>query len=250
MSNKVWLIIATIAVLVAEAAVGTLISPEVALWLLVIVVPLGAFAYWRVFKTKVITSSEVRDFQYRINQRKKYLPQLKRALDELIDRQYELADEAGKLSLFEYRDRYLKRSFKYKLMTDSPVSKLINKMIKDEKMVILTALKYENLIKNNPYVLELEARDDYKRLWRRYSKWYSVTYEKPLRGIISRLLKLARQSSSISAIAQVARREFTRNPKNLINIYKNEARLRALVEYSRKLVNDEFRELLEDGKPN
>jgi len=248
MSKKAWLIVGTVAVLAVEAAVGTLISPTVALWLLVIFVPLGALAYLKVIKAKDITPIEVREFQHKIRKRKTYLPQLQQALDALLQKQYELADEAGKLSLYDYRDKYLKLSTRYRIMTSGIVGKLAKRWLKDEKMIILTALKQDNLIKKNPYILELEAKDDYKELWREYNKWYSKTYERPLRSLVAKLIEMARTFSSVSAIAQVARREFIRKPRNLVAIYNKEAMLKRLLEYQHKQVNDEFRELLEDGK--
>ena len=225
---------------------GVLISPTAAVWLLVVAIPLGVFAYWKVIRTKDVTSSDVREFQHRIKKRKKYLPQLQQALDDLLNKQYELADKAGQLSLYDYRHKYLKLSTRYRIMTSGFIGKLTKRLLKDERMIILTALKQENLIKKNPYILELEAKDDYKILWREYSKWYSKTHEKPLRSLVARLVNMARLFSSVSSVAQVARQEFTRKPKNLVSIYEKEATLKKLLEYQRKLVNDEFRELLKD----
>ena len=251
LSRKGWLIITAIAIAIVEVAVGELISRTIALWLLIIFIPLLGFAFYKAFRAKEdITPSDVREFQYRVQKRKTYLPQLHEALEALLDKQYELANKAGQISLEEYRDKFLKLSLKYRIMTSGLVGKLVKKFVKDEKMIILMALRQENLIRNNLYILELEEKDDYQKLWREYNKWYSKTYERDIRRFVATLVRLTKQLCSVSAMAHVARREFTRNPRNLIKIYKREALLKTIVEYQHKLVNDEFRELLEDGKPD
>lgn len=254
-SRKGWLILAATAAAIVEVAVGVLISRTLALCLLFIFVPLLGVAYYKVFRTKEdIASSDVREFQYRVEKRKTYLPQLQESLEALLDKQYELTSKAGQLSLEEYRDKFLKLSLKYRIiriMTSGLVGKLVRKFVmKDEKEIILMALRQENFIKNNLYIRGLEQKDDYQKLWREYNKWYSKTQEKSLRGFIASLIKNEKLLSSTSSMAHVARREITKSPRILASLCKWEAIVRNLVEYQHRMVNDEFRELLEDGKPD
>ena len=188
MPKKVWLAIFLATLAAMEAAVGVLISPFAAIVLLMVSIPLAIMAYSRLMKTKDIASSDIREFQYRVKKRKAYLPQLQQALEALLDKQYEMADKAGQLSLDEYRDKFLKRSLRYKIMTNGLVGKLGRKFVKNEKMIILMALRQENLIKNNLYILELEGKDDYQKLWREYNKWYSKTYERDIRSLVAALV--------------------------------------------------------------
>lgn len=204
-----------------------------------------------VFRAKGdIRPSDVREFQYRIERRKAYLPHLQQALEALLNKQYELTNKAGQVSLEEYRDKFLKLSLKYRILSSSLMRKLAYKPARDEKWIILMALRQENFIKNNLYIRELEQKEDYQILWREYNKWYSTTQEKPLRGLIASLIKREKQFSSASSMAQVARREITKSPRILAWLYKSEAMLQRLVEIQHKMVNDEFKELLEDGKPD
>jgi hypothetical protein len=253
LSRKGWLVIATIAIAIVEVAVGELISRTVALWLLFVFIPLLGLAFYKVSRTREdITSSDVREFRHRVERRKDYLPQLRQALQALLDKQYELTNTAGRLSLEEYRDKFLKLSSKYKvirIMTSGLVGKLVRKFVmKDEKEIILMALRQENFIRNNLYIRGLEQKEDYQKLWREYNKWYSRTPEKSLRNLVAHLVKREKELSSVSSMAQVSRREITKSPRILAWLYRLEAVSQNLVEIQRKMVNDEFKELLEDGK--
>lgn len=255
LSKRDWLILVAIALAGVEVVVGVLISHTVALVLLPIFLLLLVLTYYKAVRAKDdITSSDVREFQHRAKRRKSYLPSLQEALEALLDKQHELTTKAGQMSLEEYRDRFLKHSLRYKLiriMVSGRVGRMFGRFaLKDEKEIILMALRQENFVKNNLYVRELEQKEDYQKLWREYNKWYSKTYETPLRILVAILVRLERQLSSTSAMVEVARRETAKSPTILALLYKSEAKLKDTVETQRKLVNDEFRELLEDVKPD
>jgi hypothetical protein len=60
MWQRIWLYIGTGCIAAVEIAVGVIVSPTVAVWMLIIAIPLGLFSYWKVFKPNMQISLKKR----------------------------------------------------------------------------------------------------------------------------------------------------------------------------------------------
>ena len=53
MGQRIWFYVLTGCVAIVEISVGILISPSVAIWMLIISLPLGLFSFWKLYKPSV-----------------------------------------------------------------------------------------------------------------------------------------------------------------------------------------------------
>jgi hypothetical protein len=193
----------------------------------------------------------LRDIYAIVEHRESYLPQLKNTIDAILIRKRELAIEAGKLSLEQYYDKYLKlnKTFKvvYKVLKDNPNDKTARR-----KVAIITSLQMKNFGMNNVYLLELEDKDNNGiiQLQKDYDNLYSKNTDKLLAKELRLLFKkYAKWAYSGLALVELAKNNGLpyKDPKYIAAFYDKPRILEDMLRKQHQSVNKRFDELLIEG---
>ena len=60
MGQRIWPYILAFCIAAVEIAVGILVSPTVAIWMLIVAIPLGVFSFWKILKPNMHISLKKR----------------------------------------------------------------------------------------------------------------------------------------------------------------------------------------------
>lgn len=137
-----------------------------------------------------------------IEHRKEYLPRLRELIKKRLSDTDRLATEASKLSLADYRDKYLMNAWQYKLCHWH--------FRKDEDQAILSALSSTTFFTNNLYYASLKENDSlFSELTSQYRVVYAENKDRKLAKLLKTLWKFERFVNSIQIFALLSKN----NPK-------------------------------------